>query len=137
MSEKQLFEPFSEEQQAEYEKEAMRLYDPATVKASNDLWKSYSAEKKKNILDEAGDIYLDIVKAMPKGADSPEAQSGIARWRKNMENFWVPADEQLIGLVEGYSSDLRFKATFDKIHPDLAAFMLEAVKIFVKIRKQK
>src|ERR1051325_7025868 len=34
MSNKQLFEAFSDEQQAEYEKEIMQKYDPATVKAS-------------------------------------------------------------------------------------------------------
>ena len=40
MSKKQLFEAFSEEQQAEYEKEAMQMYDPEIVKASNRKWKS-------------------------------------------------------------------------------------------------
>jgi hypothetical protein len=52
MSQKQFFEPFSEEKQAEYEKEAMRKYDPATVKAASQKWKNYSAAEKKRIMDE-------------------------------------------------------------------------------------
>ena len=43
MSNKQYFEGFSDEQQAEYEKEAMQMYDPDTVKASNQRWKELLA----------------------------------------------------------------------------------------------
>jgi MerR family transcriptional regulator, thiopeptide resistance regulator len=75
--------------------------------------------------------------AMPKGAASPEVQSVVARWHKHMAYFWVPNDEQLVGLTELYNNDPRFKANYDKIHPDLAAFMREAVKIYVKARKGK
>ena len=46
MSKKQLFEAFSDEQQAAYEKEAMQRYDPETVKASNMKWKNYSKTEK-------------------------------------------------------------------------------------------
>ena len=52
MSQIQLFAAFSEEQQAEYEQEAMRLYDPAIVKVSNKKWKSYTAAEKQRIADE-------------------------------------------------------------------------------------
>ncbi len=136
MSEKQLFEPFSDEQQAEYEKEAMRMYDPAIVKASNALWKSYSADKKKSIMDEGNAIYVDIIKAMSRGASSAEAQACIERWRQHMEYFWAPNDEQLLGLAKGYNDDPRFKANFDKINPNLATFMREAAKVYVERRKK-
>src|SRR5512147_2760804 len=42
MSNKQLFEAFSDEQQAENEKEAMQMYDPATVKSASKRWKEYT-----------------------------------------------------------------------------------------------
>ena len=136
MSHKQLFEGFSDEQQAEYEKEAMQMYDPATVKAASKKWKGYSAAEKQRIADEGNAVYQDILLAMPKGAASSEAQSCVERWRRHMEYFWVPSDDQLLGLVDGYNDDPRFKANFDKIDPNLAEFMRAAVKVYVKSREE-
>ncbi len=136
MSEKQLFEVFSEEQQAEYEKEAMQMYDPETVKASNKKWKSYTTAEKQRIGEEGNAVYQDLIQAMPKGAASPEAQACIERWRKHMEYFWVPNLDQLLGLANLYNDDPRFKANFDKVHPDLAAFMRSAVSVYVENRKK-
>jgi MerR family transcriptional regulator, thiopeptide resistance regulator len=136
MSEKQLFEVFSEEQQAEYEKEAMQMYDPETVKASNRKWKSYSTAEKQRIGEEGNAVYQDLIQAMPKGAASPEAQACIERWRKHMDYFWTPNLDQLLGLANLYNDDPRFKANFDKVHPDLAAFMRSAVNVYVENRKK-
>ena len=135
MSQRQLFEAFSEEQQAEYEKEAMQMYDPAVVKASNKKWKAYSAAEKQRIGDEGNAIYEDILLTMPKGASSPEAQACVERWRRHMEYFWVPNEDQLLGLVDLYNDDPRFKANFNKIDPHLAEFMREAVKVYFKNKK--
>ena len=131
MSNKQLFEAFSDEQQAEYEKEVMQKYDPATVKASVKKWKSYTDAEKQRIGTEGNAIYLDFVDAISKSAESPDAQACVERWRKHIEYFWIPKDEQLLGLANSYNDDPRFKANFDKIHPKLAGFILEAVKVYV------
>jgi len=136
MSQKQMFEAFSDKQQAEYEKEAMRIYDPATVKASAKKWKNYSAAAKRQIQDEGNAVYRDLLLAMPKGASSPEVQACLERWRRHMEYFWTPADDQLPGLVDIYNDDPRFKANFDKIDPNLAPFMREAVREYLKRRKK-
>jgi DNA-binding transcriptional MerR regulator len=136
MSNKQLFEAFSDEQQAEYEKEIAQKYDPATVKASAKKWKEYTAAQKQRIGEEGNEAYRAILAAMPKGAASPEAQAGIERWRRHIEYFWIPNDEQLVGLANLYNEDSRFKANFDKLDPRLAEFMREAVKIYVENRKK-
>ena len=131
MSEKQLFEPFSEEQQAEYQKEAEQMYDPEVVKASNRKWKSYTTADKQRIGEEGNAVYRDLLAAMPKGASSPEVQACVERWRKHMDYFWTPSPEQLVGLAHLYNDDPRFKANYDKVDPRLAEFMLEAVTIYV------
>lgn len=136
MSKRQFFEGFRDEQQAEYEKEAMQMYDPAIVKASNQKWRNYTAAEKQRIGDEGNAVYEDMLQAMPKGASSPEAQAAVERWRRHMEYFWVPNDDQLVGLTDLYNNDSRFKANFDKIDPNLAGFMREAVTVYVKNRKQ-
>jgi DNA-binding transcriptional MerR regulator len=137
MSEKQLFEAFSEEQQEEYARQAEQMYDPETVRASNRKWKAYSAEEKKRILDEGNKIYVDLLAVMEKGADSPEVQECVGRWRSHMDHFWTPNLDQLVGLAEMYNTSPGFKANFDKIDPRLAAFMLEAVGIYVGHQKGK
>lgn len=136
MSNKQLFEAFSDEQQAEYEKEIMQKYDPAIVKASAKKWKEYTVAEKKRIGEEGNAVYQDILAAMPKGAASPEAQAAVERWRRHIEYFWIPDEEQLLGLANLYNEDSRFKANFDKIDPRLAEFMREAVKVYVANQKK-
>ena len=136
MSDKQLFSGLSEEQQAEYEKEAMRTYDPETVKVSNVQWKRYPAAKKQQILDEGNQIYADLAAALPEGADSPKVQAIVERWRRHIGYFWTPNLDQLLGLAELYNEDARFKANFDRIHPDLAEFLRKAIQIYVKNSKK-
>ena len=132
MSKKQLFAAFSDEEQEQYAKEAEQMYDPAIVKESNRKWKSYSAAEKSRIGDEGNAAYEAIVAAIPFGASSPQAQTGVELWRKHMDYFWTPNLEHLMGLAEMYTTDARFKAKFDKIDPRLAEFMKEAVGVYVK-----
>ena len=130
MDDKSLFKAFSEEEQEAYAQEAEQLYDPAIVKASQKKWKSYSEEDKKRIGEEGNAAYATLVKAIPLGPGSPEAQAGVELWRRHMDYFWTPDPEQLVGLTELYLQDARFKANFDKIDPKLAEFIHEAVKLY-------
>lgn len=81
-------------------------------------------------------IYTDMIAAMPKGAASPEVQTIVERWRKHMDHFWTPKLDQLLALASGYNDDPRFKANFDKMHPELSEFMREAVKIYMANNKR-
>lgn len=132
MSEKGLFEGFSEEQQEKYAQEAEQMYDPETVRESNRKWKGYSSAKKEAIMAEGKAIYQDMIAVMPRGAASPEVQAIVERWRKHMDYFWTPKLDQLQPLADGYVEDARFKANFDKMHPQLAEFMRDAVAVYVK-----
>jgi DNA-binding transcriptional MerR regulator len=131
MTPEQLFEPFNEEQQAAYQQEAMQTYDPEIVKASNKKWKSYSNEQKQRIGEEGNAVYQGFLDARPKGAESPEAQACVAAWRKHLEYFWSPDAGQMLGLADLYNDDPRFKANFDRIDPDLAEFVRQAVQVYV------
>jgi DNA-binding transcriptional MerR regulator len=135
MSDNKFFEGFSEEEQQKYALEAEQLYDTESVRESQRKWSSYPAAKKEAIMAEGRDIYMEIIASIPKGAKSPEVQALIDRWRKNLEYFWVPNLDQLLGLANGYNDDPRFKATFDKMDPRLAEFMRDAVTVYVKGRK--
>ena len=111
------------------------MYDPETVQASAQKWKSYSAGEKQRIVAEGAAVYTDLLAAMPKGAASPEVQSIIARWHRHVQYFWVPNDDQLVGLADLYNEDSGFRKNFDKASPELAGFMREAVQVYVRERK--
>ena len=135
MSEKAYFEGFNEEQQEKYALEAEELYGAEGVRASMKKWKGYSAEEKRRIMEEGSKNYTDMIAAMPKGADGPEVQGIVERWRTHMDYFWTPKLEQLLDLVNAYNDDPRFKANFDKLAPQLAEFFREAVRYYVNARK--
>lgn len=136
MSEKSLFEGFSEEEQEKYAAEAEELYGAESVRESNRKWKAYPAAKKESILAEGQAVYTDMIAAMPKGAASPEVQAIVERWRRHLEYFWTPQLDQLLALANGYNDDPRFKANFDRMHPGLAGFMREAVQVYVASHKK-
>jgi len=130
MESKELFEGFSEEKQKEYEEEVRQRFGEENLRVSQSRWSSYSAEKKAQIFEEAGEIYRYMVEAIPLGPGSPQAQEGIARWHQNMRYFYEPTTEILLGLADGYNEDPRFAAFFQRIHPNLAEFMRQAIKIY-------
>lgn len=132
MSDKAFFEGFSEEEQERHAAEAEELYGAENVRASMNKWKAYSAEEKKRIMEEGSKNYTDMIAVMPKGPGSTEAQAIVERWRQHMDYFWTPSLDQLLALANGYNDDPRFKATFDKMHPELAGFMREAVRVYVE-----
>lgn len=131
MDNKDLFEGFSEEQQKEYEAEVeQRWGQTEAYQQSQQRWGSYSDEKKRHILEEGREIYLELAAAMPYGPASPQAQAGIARWHQNLRYFYEPTKEILLGLADGYNDDPRFAAFFERIHPELNQFMRQAVQYY-------
>lgn len=128
MDTQDLFAGFSEEQQKEYEAEAERRWGSEQVKQSRQRWGSYSPETKRQVMQEGQAIYLDLAAAIPLGPDSPQAQDGIARWHQHIRYFYEPTKEILLGLADGYNDDPAFAQFFERIHPDLAAFMRQAIQ---------
>jgi DNA-binding transcriptional MerR regulator len=136
MDPKGLFEGFSAEVQEKYAEEAAQKWDPETVRASNLKWKSYSPAEKHRILAEGQAVNADLAAVMAKSAASKQAQAVIARWHAQLQDFWSPNDEQLLGLAELYMEDPRFTAGYEKVAPGLATFMVDAVREYVKNREK-
>jgi DNA-binding transcriptional MerR regulator len=134
MSEHDIFEGFSEEQQEEYAQQARERWDPELVNQSMKQWKSYSPEKKQHVLDEGKAIYVDILEHMEAGKapGSPEVQACLVRWHQHMRYFYEPSWGMLRGLGQGYAASPDFRATFEKMHPDLPDFLNEAIQIYTE-----
>lgn len=127
MSKHKLFEGFTEEEQKRYEQEASAKYGAEIVQASTKLWKSYSKEKQAAILNESQVIYQEMIAAMGQGAASATVQAIVARWHQHLRYFYEPTPEILRGLGHHYNNDLAFHANFADLHPDLPAFLEQAI----------
>jgi DNA-binding transcriptional MerR regulator len=135
MDERVLFGRFTDGQQEAYAAEAAGRWDPDVVAESQRRYKAYSGAERERIFAEANQVYAQLAAAIPRGADSAEAQALVERWRKHMEYFWTPPLEALTGLAELYNDDPRFKANFDGIDPRLAPFMRDAVAVYVRRKR--
>lgn len=136
MTDAQLFRAFSDEEQDNLAEEAAERWDSETVRESNARWKAYPAEKRQRILEDGNTIYRDLIAQMDEDPGSAQVQHLISRWHAHMQNFWSPNDEQLLGLADLYNEDARFNASFEAMRPGLAKFMRDAVRVYIKDRKQ-
>ncbi|MFO7684227.1 MAG: MerR family transcriptional regulator [Chloroflexota bacterium] len=130
MSTQELFTGFDEETQKAYEIEAAERWDADEVKATSQRWQNYSAGQKKQIMAEGEAVYLDLLAAMDKGAESPEVQQIMVRWHQHMRHFYEPSVERLRGLGWGYANDPAFAAFYEKIHPDMPQFISQAIAFY-------
>ena len=133
MSKKQIFGALSEEKQKQYEQEIAAnpdKYDPEVVKESVKRWGSYSAQQKEKIGEEGNAIYHDLLGVMSSGPGSPEVQAIMKRWHQHLRYFYEPTPEILRGLGHMYNEHPDFIANFQKLHPDLPAFLEQAVTIY-------
>ncbi len=132
MSSRRLFEGFNEETQARFQAEAEQLWGD-TVSESAKLWSSYSKEKQAAILAEGGQIYQELAAQIPLGPTSPEVQATLQRWHQHLRYFYEPTIEVLAGLGAAYNDHPDFNATFTAIHPDLPAFLQQAIRQYVDV----
>lgn len=133
MSKKKLFEGFSPEQQKQYEREARLQWGPEIVNNSIKRWNHYTEAQRQAILDEGGAIYDDLVRALVAGEapQSPGVQAILVRWHNHIHHFYEPTLDILRGLGQGYNSHPDFIANFQKLHPDLPAYLEAAINQYV------
>ena len=130
MSKKKIFDSTDEQQEKQYQEEAVNRWGNKVTESAN-LWNSYSDERKEEIKQEGNAIYEEIVANMGKGADSPEVRALLVQWHEHLRNFYEPSIELLGGLGDMYNDDPEFNANFTKLHPDLPGFLKEAIAVYV------
>ena len=133
MSKKQTLKPHSDAKQKQYEREARLQYGAESVNTSIQRWNSYSKAKQDEIMAEAGVVSTDLVEAMKRERLSGpvDVTDILDRWQQNLRYFYEPTLEILRGLGEMYNADPEFNAFFQKIHPDLPAYLQEKITQYV------
>ena len=129
MADNDLFVGFSDEQQAEYEAQASEMWGEQVAESAR-KWKSYSAEKKAQVMAEGQQVYTELVALLDRKPDSPEVQALIGRWHQHMRYFYEPTVDILMGLGQAYVEHPEFAAFFAKMDPRLAVFMREAIEVY-------
>lgn len=135
MSTQDLFIGFDEETQEAYAEEAAQRWDAEKVKASNQRWKDYSAEKKAAILAEGKAIHEDLLAHMGEGYGSEAVQATVGRWYEHLRHFYEPSLEIFRGLGQGYEEDPAFAAFYQKLHPDMPRFFRQAIDHYCDVRE--
>jgi DNA-binding transcriptional MerR regulator len=133
MSGKSLFKGFSEEQQQDYERQARLQYGADTVNASIRRWNGYTQAQREAIMEESGQIYVDLATVMIAGKSplDESVQAMLNRWQDNLRHFYEPTLDIMRGLGYTYGTDPEFMATFQQFHPDLPAFLQAAIAQYV------
>jgi hypothetical protein len=133
MGKKKDIKPFSEKKQKEYERQARLQYGPTLVNESVRRWESYGKAKQEAIMQEGGEVYNDLVKAMKTGyaAGSDEVTDILSRWHNHIRYFYEPTLDILRGLGTLYNTDPEFITFFHKFHKDLPAYLQETITQYV------
>ncbi len=129
MSDEGLFKGFDDPQEKEYAQQAVAQWGEEAADSIR-KWNAYSPQKQAQIRAESQDIYISLAALVDRDPGDPEVQAIIARWHEHMRYFYEPSIERLRGLGEMYVESPDFRATFDRIHPDLAIFMRRAISIY-------
>lgn len=91
----------------------------------------YSKEDWQRVMGDAQSVVLAVVDAMKAGkpADSIEAMDAAEAHRQQITNAFYECSYPIhVGLADGYVSDPRFTATYEKIAPGLARYLSDAIR---------
>jgi MerR family transcriptional regulator, thiopeptide resistance regulator len=138
MKDKDLYQGFAPEKQAEYEeyiKNKFGVDNQAWLESQKNVKKFTKADWEKNG-QEWDAICKDLAAQLAKhvSPDATAVQSVIRRHHAWLKKFWTPNRESYAGLGEGYTS-FEWKKAFaahDSAHPRLAQFMADAMRVFAE-----
>ena len=127
------FRRHSDDQQKQYEREARLQYGPTEVNETIGRWNSYSKEKQEAIKAEGDQVYLDLADAMEARLEATDekVRAILERWQAHLRHFYEPSLDRLRGLGQLYNSSPDFIANFQRIHPDLPAFLERVIEDYV------
>lgn len=133
MRDEELFYGFDSEIQKQHEKQ---LVDRGVVTQEfmdecNQKVKDWSDVKKNNYIKEGEKIMKELIASIENGLKPGDAfvQTIMAKHYRWLELSWTPTKESYLGLTTLYQTP-DFRSFFDKMHPKLLDFIVEAMKIY-------
>jgi hypothetical protein len=128
---------FSDTQINAYEKEAVdRWGSTDAYKQSMEKTKNWTKDDYARIEIKRKEILDGIVTHMGEGIASVAVQDGIKKSYEQMQQFYDCPYEMFRNLGIMYVDDPRFSEFYEKIHPELAVFMRDAIGYFCDQHKE-
>jgi len=133
MKDEELYYGFDSEKQKEHEKYLVSegIVTQEFMDECNNKVKNWSDKEKNAFIQEGERIMKALVVAIETNAvpSDKEVQSLMRQHYRWLERSWTPTKEKYIGLTELYQTP-EFRKFYDKHHPKLLQFFIEAMKIF-------
>jgi MerR family transcriptional regulator, thiopeptide resistance regulator len=137
MTNEELYEGLSPKEIKELSEEAKERWgNTRQYKESEEKMRNLSKEGWDKIKDEGAAILREGVMLINMNIKSEKVQALIASHYKHLLNFYEPTLEMYRGLAEMYVGDSRFRAHFEKYHPQLPQFMHDAILEFIEKNKK-
>lgn len=123
----------SEAQQKQYEREARLQYGPSEVNETIGRWNSYGKARQEAIQAEGERIYIDLAEALEARLEARDekVREILERWQRHLRHFYEPSLDRLRGLGQLYNSHPDFIANFQRIHPELPAYLERVIEDYV------
>ena len=137
MKESEMYLGFDPKKQAQYEKEIIerggetaKAHVEESHRRTKD-WTKSDFEKAKKDCDE---LHRAFAEAIERGIspNSNEVQVLVKRHYGVVKRFWTPNRVSYIGLGDSYCGHSDFRKMYDDIHPKLAEYLAEAMKVFAE-----
>ncbi len=142
MSDKQRFEAFKQqlidENEKQYGKEARERYGDEAVDRSNQQLKNMTPEQYQAITALEAEFRQTLARAFQTGDPAGElAQKAVDLHRQWLTFYWGWYNKEAhAGLGQMYVEDPRFRAYYDKQQPGTAAFLRDAIQIYVNSQSE-
>jgi len=137
VSDKQLYEGFSPEKQAQWEQQIVERFGEAGREKIAESKRNFARMSKEDMAASKAEmeaIHLALSAAMASGAKPADArvQALVARHYAWVCLAWKPNRAAYIGLGQMYVGDPDFRATYEAVRPGLAEFLAQAMKAYAE-----
>ena len=139
MTEKEMFEGFDPEKQAQYEEYLVNRYGDkakAAIKQSKETTRNWKAEDIRKNQEEWNNLLKELAEAMNNHVDvsSAAVQKLVKKHFDMVKEHWTPDRDSYVALGQSYTEFIwadAFKSQ-DANHPKLAQYLASAMKVFAE-----
>ena len=129
-----MYHGFSREQAEAYEKEARERWGEAIVEESKQRLKQMGKAGLDALKKEGEDINRELSALMHLPPGDEQVQDLVKRHYNMTGRYYTVTPEIYLGLGDMYVDDGRFREHYDKYKEGLAAFLRDAIQIWLKNR---
>ncbi|HYD34723.1 MAG TPA: MerR family transcriptional regulator [Vitreimonas sp.] len=130
MNDQQMLGGFTKDQAEKYRQEIKKKYGQHATDKSDAYMKDWKQADYDRLKADMDAFHTKLVALMPKGVADAQVQTMISEHYENTNRFFDCTLPVFKELGKGYVEDPRFKAFYDKYHPELAQFMCDAMAYF-------